>query len=217
MNKTDQLSVFYVKYKTYILPSVLFLLTIFIIFEVIFPQISTVFSLRTDIANKTKEASTLQISLDNLASQDTNQLAADFKTANNALPTAKDVGGMFSALNIAAGRSNVTIRGFSLKVGKLFGEQVPLQTGEVGIPFLTVSTKVLATNGRDYVSFLSEIQKTLPISEVKNITSDTSGANLDINFYYKPLDIAVFAKQEQVSPLTKSEQNLLNQLKEWEQ
>lgn len=212
----DQLLLFYNKYKPFIFSGVFLLFAFFIIIQVIFPQISFIFSLQEKISAKSEEASVLQISLDSLASLDEAQLSEDFKTANSALPTVKDIGGMFSSLTVAAGRSNVTVRGFSLKVGKLFGAQTVPQTNTAGVPYLTVSVKAVANDSRDFIIFLSELQKTFPISEVKTMNAEASTANFEINFYYQPLDIKALVKQEQVTPLTKSEKNLLETLQEWE-
>jgi hypothetical protein len=212
----DQLLLFYNKYKPFIFSGVFLLFAFFIIIQVIVPQISFVFSLQEKIATKSEEASILQMSLDNLASLDEIQLSKDFKTVNSALPTVKDIGGMFSALTVAAGQSNVTVRGFSLKVGKLFGDQTAPQANTAGVPYLTVSAKVSATDSRDFIIFLSELQKTFPVSEVKSMNAEISTANFEINFYYKPLDIKALVKQEEVIPLTKSEKNLLDTLQEWE-
>jgi len=212
----DQLLLFYNKYRPFIFSGVFLLFAFFIIFQVVFPQISFIFSLQDKISAKSEEASILQISLDNLASLDETQLSKDFKIANSALPTVKDIGGMFSALTVAAGKSNVTVRGFSLKVGKLFGVQTTPQANTGGVPYLTVSAKVVAIDSRDFIIFLSELQKTFPISEVKSMNAEASTANFEINFYYQPLDIKNLVKQEQVAPLTKSEKNLLDTLQEWE-
>ena len=213
---SDQLLQFYYKRKPFIISGVFILFSFFIIFQVIFPQISFILSLQEKISSKSEKASALQISLDNLASLDETQLSKDFKTVNSALPTVKDIGGMFSALTVAAGRSNVTVSGFSLKVGKLFGVQAVPQTNISGVPYLTVSVKAVATDSRDFITFLSEIQKTFPISEVKSVITEDSAANFEINYYYKPLDIKALVKQEDVIPLTKSEQNLLEMLRKWE-
>jgi hypothetical protein len=212
----NQLSIFYSKNKPFILSGTFLLFAFFIVFQVIFPQISFIFSLQEKISARSEEASALQISLDSLASLDEDQLTKDFTIVNSALPTVKDIGGMFSALNSAAGRSSVTVRGFSLKVGKLFGEQTTPQTSTVGVPYLTVSAKVTASDSRDFIVFLSELQKIFPITEVKSMNAEASTANFEINFYYQPLDIKALAKQEKIVPLTKSEELLLNQLREWE-
>ena len=212
----DQLSLFYNQYRPFILSGVFLFFAFIIIFQVIFPQVSFIFSLQEKISTKSEEASMLQMSLDNLVSLDNTQLSRDFQTANSALPTVKDIGGMFSALTSVAGKSNVTVRGFSLKVGKLFGTQTAPQTNTAGVPYLTVSAKVVAIDSRDFIIFLSELQKTFPISEVKSMTAEGSTANFEINFYYQPLDIKTLVQQEQVTPLTKSEKNLLDTLQEWE-
>lgn len=216
MTMNDQLMLFYKKYKPFIFSGVFLFFAFFIVFQVIMPQISSIFSLQEKISAKSEEASLLQMSLDNLASLDSTRLAADFKTVNSALPTAKDIGGMFSALNLAAGKSNVTIRGFSLKVGKLFGTQTTPQTNTFGVPYLTVSAKASASDSRNFITFLSELQKSFPISEVRSMNAESSTANFEINFYYQPLDIKALVKQERVEPLTKSENNLLEELRDWE-
>ena len=208
---------YYQKYKVQLLPVIFFSLTFFLIFRVILSQFSSVAEIKTSIESKQREISKLQSSLDTLNSQDETVLDQDVKTVSLALPNVKDITVMFLALTSASSKSNVELKGFSLKVGGVYGKSSTTFAPSVsGVPALSVSVHVATSNPANLVLFTKELQQKLPLSEVKTIDAQSTQGNLEVNFYYKPYDLAVFAKQDKIVPLTASERKILSQLKSWE-
>lgn len=206
---------FYKKYKKQILPVGLFCLAIFIIFRVILPQLTSIGDSNQIISQKTSEAETLQNTLSILTNSNADEVSSDQKLVMQALPNSKDITLIFSALSSAAAASNVELKEFSLKIGGLYGRAANIATGGVkGVPAVDVIARVEAPDGESMVLFSNELQKRLPLSEIKKIDASSNLGTFDISFYYKTSDLALLSKQDKLTPLNQADLNLLNQLRE---
>lgn len=207
---------YYSKYKQYILPLILFCVSFFIIFKVFLPELSSISEEKRVIEAKKMEIETLQKTYETLSGQDDTEIDDDLKIATSALPASKDPSAIFQAMVSAAAKSNVELKQFSFKVGSIYGKQAQsFSSDKTGIPFLTVLIRISSTDAQNFIRFASEIQKSVPIAEVKNINMQGSSGTLEVNFYYKPYDLTVLTKQNKIIPLTPAEEKILEQLREW--
>lgn len=212
-----EIKTYYIKYKAQILPIIFLFLIVFLIFRVIIPQFSTISEIKTNIESKSKEVEILQSSLNTLNTQDDNVILQNSKIVNTALPSVKDLSAVFLALTSASSLSNVDVKGFSLKVGGVYGKSASTYTPSVlGVPFLTVSVQTFSNDPKNMIFFVRELQKKMPLSEVKTVNAQSGSGGLEINFYYKPYDISSFAKEDKIVPLSTSEEKILELLKSWE-
>jgi len=211
------LAPYYSKYKQYILPIVLICVSFFIIFKVFLPELTSISEEKRTIETQKMEIETLKKTFQVLSSQDDTKIEDDLKIVKLALPTSKDPSAVFQAMVSAAEKSKVELKQYSFKVGNIYGKQVNSPNSDKkGIPFLTVLIRLSSPDAQSFIRFASEIQKGMPISEVNNINIQGSSGTLEVNFYYKPYDLTVLAKQNKVIPLSASEEKILEQLKEWE-
>ena len=204
------------RYKKFIIPLVLNLLTVFLVFWVIFPQIGQIPQQLSKIKTQTSQNKTLNESLSLLRSLPDSEVDENFTTVVSALPTTKDVALIFSSLSSAASASNTQVESFSLNAGGIFGRAAELSdTGTITTPTLSVIAQVGGASAASLTQFGSELTVRLPVAEIRNLGLANDSATYEIGFYYKPLDTAKIDRQDKIIPLSQSEINLLNQLKEW--
>ena len=212
----EKLSIIYVKHKRQIIPVVFIGLSFFIIFGIIIPQGSSISEANKTISAKQQEVDSLAQTLKLLSSLNENEVSSNLSTTTKALPTAKDISLIFTALTSAAAASETNIRDFSLKIGRLYGKAEEANT-TLGVPEVEVIVRVSASSSSGFVSFSNEMQKRLPLSEIKKIDTNGIDGAYELSFYYKPHDISKISSQTTVAPLSQSDLNLINQLREWEQ
>lgn len=205
----------YKKYKQQILPLAFMLFSIFILFRVIIPQFSTISETNNLIISKKEELSVLNNSLKIIESADRDQVARDFGISTTALPTAKDIVKIFSALTSATAKSDTELKEFSLKIGGLYGKIIENTSQVIGAPDVAVVANVQSENPANFIEFARELSKTLPLSEIKKINTTGNLGVYEISFYYKPLDLTLVSKSDKVQELSQADKNLLNELSGW--
>lgn len=211
----EELKRYYVKYKKQILPLVFLSLSFFLIFRVILPQTSAISESNQLISSKTSQIDTLQKTLSVVSSQNDSLIEEQMDTATKALPGIKNIAIIFEALTSAAAASGSELREFSLKVGGVYGRAAKVTGFVKGVPSISVTARISGTPF-DLIKFSKEAQERLPLAEVKALDTSKDTGTFEIDFFYKPYDIAAIAKQEKVSSLTQVDLNLLTQLKEWD-
>lgn len=207
----------YTKYKNQILPITFIILSLFVAFRVILPQFSSISQTNTEIENKKQELEILNNSIKVLETASDDEVSQDLTLSTDALPTSKDVTKIFGAMTAAARASNTELNEFSLKVGGVFGKAVSQVdvAPTIGVPQVSVVARVSSSNASNLIQFAQELDKTLPLSEVKRIDTVSNLGTFEISFYYKPIDLNLVSKKDKVVPLTQADRNLLNQLTEW--
>lgn len=207
----------YLKYRKYFLQIVLFVLSVFIAFRIILPQIFTILETNQNIKSTQEEIKKLNDSLNILTSQSDSQVNDNLTLVGSALPFSKDVDLIFAALIRASNSSSTELREFSLKLGKVYGKKLTDTVQTKGIPFITVPALVSSPDPENFIQFSKEIQKIFPLAEVKKIATNKDRATFDIVFYYKPIDQSFISGQDKIPALSFSDQELLTKLKlrEW--
>lgn len=203
---------YYVKYKPWILPVALFSASFFIVFRIIVPQFSSISDTKNSISDKQGVLDRLTTTYQTLSAQDPTRVDDQLKTVNTALPTAKDIAGIFSAILDSASKAGVSLGGFSIKVGGIYGKAAVESTVSGAFPALAMEIKINAKTASELANFSDVLQKKLPISEIKTFDFSRTTGSIGVNFFYKPTDLAIISKQDKVAPLTPQEQKLLDTL-----
>src|SRR3989344_8554393 len=218
MNSNSELQLLYLKYKKSLLPLIFISLSFFMLFRIVLPQISSISESNQAISDKTLEVATLEKSLSTIETQNVTTINDNFELTNRALPTSKDVAIIFTALASAASDAQVDLKEFSIKVGGVFGKTGGTSsTSNFGTPKVDVETRISSIDGENTYQFVKKVQEKLPLSEIKNIDSTGALATVVLSFFYKPADLTLLLKQDNVKELTKSDVALLEQLKSWDQ
>lgn len=206
----------YLKYKTYFFPILLLVASFFVLLTIILPQFSQIQKVRQEIDAKKIQVAKLEKTYETLSKTNDLDSKSSFSTVTKALPSSKDLSLIFSALTSASSVANVELSSFSLKVGDVYGTRVDTASAVSGFPAITVETTIKSLSSLGLVKFVEEMHKKLPLSEVKKISGVEDTTTITMSFFYKPYDLTNLSKQDQISPLTSREQQLLDQLKDWD-
>lgn len=209
-----ELTPYYIKYKRIIIPGTMILLSLFLIFAIIIPQISIISESSRAIREADEKANVLSSSISVVQSSNPGQTADNLLTVTTALPTSKDIALIFNALTNTANKTGVSLDEFSLQVGGIYGRAEKVDNGGVtSVPSVSVKVKTTGS-AQSTVAFARGLQEALPLSEIKLVDMSDDQATYDVNFFYKPIDLNVL-KQDSVAPLSQSDKNLINQLNTW--
>lgn len=204
---------YYQKYKKNLIPVTLIFASLFMIFRIALPQFSGINQTRSQIDAKEQELTTAQQTLSTI-----NALSAEIdeniENVQTALPVEKDITLIFSALTSAAEKADVTLSDYSIKVGNIFEKETKPARKATGTPEVTVNATIRASDSASLLSFSKEMYDVLPLAEVRNVRIVENEANLEMRFFYKPVDVAALSRVEHVAPLTPQEQAMLENFRE---
>lgn len=211
----DYLKIYYPKYKKYLVPAILVLISLFIILAIIFPQFSEIGKLNKSISDKKMEIVDLNNTLNILIPMSEVDTKSDLSLAAKALPSAKDISLMFLALSSSASVADVELAGFSLKVGGVYTDASKAGPTVPGFPTLAMNVVIKSESPSKIINFISQLHERLPLSEVGKFEIVSDVANFDVNFYYKPYDLTAISTQK-VAPMSENEKKLIEQLRSWD-
>lgn len=206
----EELLDFYKKHQAIIVPSLFLLGSVFILIQVIFPTLSAIGSLQSQMKDEQKKLSDYTNSIAVLNSLDGSQINQEASIATTALPPSKDVQSIYLAITSSAAKAGVTLSGFTVSLGDVFGQSNVVQPAK-GIPYVIVTVKLAGVNIDSLVQFSSELSNTNPLSKVISASINAGSGDVNILFYYKPYDLTRINK-DVVKPLTPSELKILNAL-----
>ena len=211
MTMTKQLSFYLQKYKYVGLPLLFVIVGICIIFFLILPGISSVGAANAKLAEEEKKLSDFKNTATLLKGIDDSQLTQQEQIAVKALPISKDIQEIYLALLSSSVKADVILRGFSVKVGDIFQKNVNKKDTAKGTPFITVSIQLSQANLQNLYEFTKNLSNHSPLNNSVKATLASGESNMDINFYYKPID-QEYLKSKTVEPVSKDELNTLQTL-----
>lgn len=208
--------VLYKKYRAYLFPIAIFIVAAFVLVQVTLPQFFLISATRGEIDRLKQEISDAQSTLSVVSSLDDKKLDQELDVVRTALPDTKDFIGIFLALNSSSLRSGVELGDFSLTIGKVYGKaEKGTQANPAGVLSLSMSFDARASNPRSLTTFAEELQKILPIAEVKKLGFSENSGHFDLLFYYKPYNLSLISSKKIVPQITSQEEAILSQLSEW--
>ncbi|MBI2028730.1 MAG: hypothetical protein HYT07_03935 [Candidatus Levybacteria bacterium] len=211
----QSLKIIYNRNKYFIVPTIVVFVCLALVILVIIPQIKTLFVVQEEARNASQKLSTLRNNLGTLENLDVGLLESQLRTSTLALPINKDFGGILNAIFFASQKTGVRIGRFSFAVGELTqGEQEEEQEEEqkeegstsTGLT-VTLDSDIGAVN-----SFITEIQKTLPLSEIGSVTTDSNSSTVTLLFYYKVLPVASLLKNLTINSISQEKLSLLSKM-----
>lgn len=197
----------YIRYR----PHIFFLLIIFACFilglTVIIPQYN-------DYLKQGEETKTLKedlaVSRNNLTLFSTlgdSDVDNKLNIALSAMPADKDFTGILNAISQASAKSSVVFDDFSFQVGELSTISAKLSTK----PSLRINLGLLG-GVEEIKSFLKELGKTLPLSEIEKVSFEKNQTRITVLFYYRPLSNLKYDKKKSMKYLSQKDLELLNKL-----
>lgn len=198
------------KYKNQFLATCFILGGILIFIQVIVPSFQNI--LMQQEKNKQEEEKNRNIDLSGqlIKTSDLNLLQSNLSLSSKALPPAKDITGIYSALTSAAIDSDVVFDGFTVAPGGIYGGK---DKEESGIPSVSVSARISNVDKASLDKFLQKLSNTSPLSEVVSLSLSSGTANIELKFFYKPYDLSAI-NTDIVLRLNSAEEEVLKKLRE---
>ena len=176
------LNYLYHKYKEFLLPVGIIFACILLFVFVIIPQFQNMLDSQQQAKAETGKLEILRNNLNLLTNLDQAQLDSQLQVASSALPSGKDFFGILTGISAAANNAGVTLGDYSFQVGNITN---PASGGIQSFPSLEVD---LTVNGgtKGVTEFMSQLYKTVPLSEVTNVVLSNTSSQLTVLFYYRP-------------------------------
>ncbi len=206
----NTLKIIYAKYREHILFIFIILVCLILFLTVIIPRIRELVVLSKNAKSENKRLITLQNNLNFLSNLSDSTLDSQFNLVSSALPAGKDFEGILNAISLAAIKSGVSLSDYDFQVGDLSQTSINVS----GFPFLKLSLNIKA-DPKKTVSFLNELYKTLPLSEVITISESNNFSSITILFYYKPMRRAGLKNDEPITTISSEGLKLISELSFW--
>lgn len=207
----EKVQSFYKKNTQLVYAVVCLLASFFIVSQIILPTLSSARGARQDLSLEQTKLDNYNASLIILKKVDDSTLSRQADIAVQAVPPSKDIQAIYLALTTSAAAGNVSVRGFTVKIGDIFqkGSQEKLST--TGVPFVLVNLQVSGADPASLYAFSRALSGQFPLSTIINASTNIGEGNMDIAFYYKPYDLSVI-NRDVVVPVSLLDQNILNGL-----
>jgi Tfp pilus assembly protein PilO len=182
------------------------------------PEINSLVELRQSQKNALTKLSTTQKKYDQFQQMRGDDIDELYELSTSALPMHKPYYEVLSSISLLANTTGVVIGDFDLDPGSLATKAA--ETHKEGYVSLSTSLQVNGT-AEQVTSFVQQLQKSLPLIEVKQIQisvannasiTDTRQANLDVVIYYAENTTPTFSAKESIPIFTESLQQTYNQL-----
>jgi len=206
----NQLKIFYLKNKTYVLPIFMILVSMFLVVYILIPGIQNFIVLREESGRELEKLKLLKGNLNTLTQLDVGLLDNQLKISKQAVPPGKDFASILSAVSITAANANVPLGDFEFQVGDLIKNPSNLSK------FLTL--QLLININTDLIGasrFVKEIERTLPLSAVVSIRNSGNTSSISLVFYYKPLPPVNIREDMPFKSVSAQEASLLTNLSTW--
>lgn len=206
------------KYKSQAIFLCVIIAAIFTVLWVIIPQFQSISGVRQDIADVQKKLTNTQKSVQTLSGQNREAIDSNFKLVTTALPPGKDVTNIYTALVGTASKTGVIFEGFTVQLGDVYSKKKtsPIISTSTGSPTINVSAKFGNVTQKTFSSFARALAVAFPLSEITKILIVDGSGEVQINFFYKPYNLAVIGKTDVVTAINAQEQALLTKLAGWQ-
>lgn len=208
--KQGSYQLLYYRYKNFIVPLVVIMISIFVFINFVIPQINDFFSLNEEQQILKDKIAVVKKNIGLLSSLNDQDIDKKVKIISLALPIEKDFAGVINSISKTANSAGVSVEDYSFIVGELSTKSAQMSAN----PSIRI---VLRINGdiKDAESFLRELDKSLPVSEVTDLTLDKTSSNITAVFYYSPFSSTKFNEDAVIQPLSKDETNLISKISAW--
>lgn len=206
----DAFNKLYTRYKDYLLPVSAVLICIILFVKLIIPQIQNLTDLKKQEEQENQKLQILKNNLSLLYNLNQNTLDSQLKITSKTLPVEKDFIGILNGISAAASKAKVGLGDYGFQVGDL----TKLPTSVKGYPSIQLVLNISGSLDSS-INFLKELEKTVPMSEVTDVSLNNRGSNLNLVFYYKPLAPVKLRDDIPLVPLSSQNLNVIDDLSGW--
>lgn len=192
--------------KPYVVASIIIFACIILFFQFLIPQFNTLLTAREQAKEASLTLAILKENLNVLTNNNENSLDSQLKILNLALPFNKDFAGILGSIYYASQKTGVSLGAFSLQIGGLSETKNNDKFSTISLS-LPVNSNIAGVN-----SFVENISKSLPLSEVTLIQTGERISTVNLVFYYKPLGVVSNIKNVRINPVSQKGLSLINEL-----
>lgn len=216
--------------KPVLIPVLTLVVDMGVLVLVLVPTLKSIPPVQKQLDSVNERVGKLSQKITTLNSMDESKLRGLLQTANNAVPSDKNVPGLLSGLERAAQAASASIEGFAIAPGKIgtssAAEATPsasavipkeknLAHGVAGIPFKAVlKGGYLALH-----DFLASLYKSNRLLNVDNVVFSTSKSgssdvvsSLDLYLYYQPEPKTLGSSEVGIEQITLAQENAINSI-----
>lgn len=203
----------YSEYYPLFIPILSLIGSIGIIWFFLVPQVQSWFSVQEEIKVTRNRIQTVQSNIYYMKLTNGQKIDEDYALSTRAMPMEKDFIEILKVLSETASLANVTLKDYSFIVGKAPKVGVNLESKSEFVQVeVTFSLEGSAIAMRHLIQ---QIEKKLPIVELKLADFADNEAQISLVFYSKPLPSVTIEDSVPIEGLTKKENELVSELREW--
>lgn len=198
----------YRRNKDYLVPIIIIIVCFILLIEVTIPQIGSLSVREQEYSAEKKKLDTLNNNLAILDKLSDSALSYQLSIVTNALPSDKNFAAILNGVNYAANKSGVFLGDYDFSVGS----NNRIAPGQL-FPSLQFS---LSVNGgiSPTARYITELAKSLPLSEITSIQITKNSSKVDVSFYYLPFN-QLKDNYQPVLSLSKNYIDILKNLGTW--
>lgn len=206
----SEYKILYMKYKAYLLPFFVVVISIILFIQFIIPQMNEYNERKQQEKALVQKIALLKDNLTYLSSLDGSTLDSNLRLVEEAYPRKKDYVGIIKAISRGSAMTGVTVGDYGFSVGDLSTNSAQV----IDRPTISINLTALATLSKTK-EFLKNFSTLFPLSEFINVNSSGTNAAFALIFFYKPFFVAEQNVSEPVSELTKDEEELIGKLQSY--
>jgi hypothetical protein len=205
------------EYYSLTIIGVAILVCIYLIFNIIIPEVTHWFSIQDEVTATRSRISVLQQNINFVTNLDKNTLNNQLQIVSHALPPQKNFGAIVNTISNSAANSGVALNDYAFQVGDLSGSTTGPRSGiqQNGLPVIDI-TIVVNGNLNDVKKFIQSIERSLPIAQVTTINGTGENVSLKIQFYQKPFPKVTFTGDTPLEGLSPKKVELLQTIAKWD-
>lgn len=211
ITEQSQLVTVLVHYKKFYISFGIILLCIVLIVIFIIPQIQQYNDQRAQVEEIQDRVAILNNNISYLKRINELEQNQQVLTVLDALSDDKDYSGILFAVRNASSKAGIGLGDFTFQVGELSTKGVITQA----LPTIQIKLNVIGTP-QEVGNFLRELSHTLPLSNVKEVTINSTSSQIVVEFYYKPLPQLQINYAQPVVQINQTNRKILDQLQKWQ-
>lgn len=199
-------------YYSWLFLSIIFSVSIILIFNVIIPQAQGWFSIRDEVLATRQRIAILNSNITFMSNLNKDQIDLRNQLALKALPLEKNFSDVIDAIVGSSIRSNVTVDDFDFSLGQIASFSAKDKKGLQG-EIDSVKVQLSLRGSIDGVkNFVKEMSDTFPLSEVDSVDTTSGETAIEIKFYTKDFKDFKIVYDQPVQPISAANSDVLNSL-----
>ncbi len=209
LNK-DSLREFYLENKKFMVPAAAIAISFALFIFFILPQILAFPQNKQEADLENEKLTRIEQALEAARNANPQNIDSQLTVASATLPQVKNFESVLGTIESAASLSNTLILSYVFQ-----DTQTPDQENtSKGTPSLNFKIEILG-DPQEATFFIDELYVSNPISDVIGVNTSDGVSELDVLFYYKPLETISAEQKIEIKLLSADQNNIFNQISDW--